>query len=144
MSLGDVQHKLEAIERLAFSAARGNRAQQIAIAGRCQRRAASLAVGGGGWLWRRALVMEPEVLLLDEPTNHLDFESIAWLEEQLLNFSGAVLFVTHDRAFLQKLATRISRFGPGPIDLLARQLSGLFTAQGRGFGRRGQSERRIR
>jgi ATP-binding cassette subfamily F protein uup len=55
----------------------------------------------------QALVIEPEVLLLDEPTNHLDFESIAWLEEQVLAFKGAVLFVTHDRAFLQKLATRI-------------------------------------
>jgi len=46
-------------------------------------------------------------LLLDEPTNHLDLESIMWLEEQLLNFKGAILFVTHDRSFLQKLATRI-------------------------------------
>ncbi len=45
--------------------------------------------------------------MLDEPTNHLDFESILWLEEQILNFQGAVLFVTHDRSFLQKLATRI-------------------------------------
>lgn len=65
----------------------------------------------GGWKRRvalaQALVMEPEVLLLDEPTNHLDFESIAWLEEQVLAFQGAVLFVTHDRAFLQNLATRI-------------------------------------
>jgi len=65
----------------------------------------------GGWKRRvalaQALVLEPEVLLLDEPTNHLDFESIAWLEEQVLAFQGAVLFVTHDRAFLQKLATRI-------------------------------------
>jgi ATP-binding cassette subfamily F protein uup len=65
----------------------------------------------GGWKRRvalaRALVIEPEVLLLDEPTNHLDFESITWLEEQMLNFQGAVLFVTHDRSFLQKLATRI-------------------------------------
>lgn len=65
----------------------------------------------GGWKRRvalaQALVIEPEVLLLDEPTNHLDFESIAWLEEQVLAFQGAVLFVTHDRAFLQNLATRI-------------------------------------
>jgi len=65
----------------------------------------------GGWKRRvslaKALVIEPEVLLLDEPTNHLDLESIMWLEEQLLNFKGAILFVTHDRSFLQKLATRI-------------------------------------
>jgi len=73
----------------------------------------------GGWKRRvalaQALVVEPEVLLLDEPTNHLDFDSITWLEEQLLNYQGAVLFVTHDRAFLQKLATRIVDLDRGKL-----------------------------
>jgi ATP-binding cassette subfamily F protein uup len=55
----------------------------------------------------RALVTEPELLLLDEPTNHLDIASIAILEKALLSFKGAILFVTHDRAFLQNVATRI-------------------------------------
>lgn len=55
----------------------------------------------------RALVAEPDLLLLDEPTNHLDIESINWLEEFLLGYRGTLLFVTHDRMLLQKLATRI-------------------------------------
>ena len=58
-------------------------------------------------LLARALVQEPDILLLDEPTNHLDIESIQWLEEFLLQYRNAVLFITHDRAFLRKLATRI-------------------------------------
>ena len=58
-------------------------------------------------LLAKALAGEPDLLLLDEPTNHLDIESIAWLEEFLLTFGGTLLFVTHDRALLQKLATRI-------------------------------------
>jgi len=65
----------------------------------------------GGWQRRvglaRALVSNPELLLLDEPTNHLDLASIQWLEGRIRNFTGTVLFITHDRAFLQKLATRI-------------------------------------
>lgn len=73
----------------------------------------------GGWKRRvalaRALVIEPEVLLLDEPTNHLDFESIAWLEEQLLNYQGALMFITHDRSFLQKLSTRIVDLDRGEL-----------------------------
>jgi len=55
----------------------------------------------------RALVAEPDLLLLDEPTNHLDIESVRWLEDFLARYEKAVLFVTHDRVFLQRLATRI-------------------------------------
>ncbi len=58
-------------------------------------------------LLAKALAGEPDLLLLDEPTNHLDIDAIAWLEEFLLTFGGTLLFVTHDRALLQKLATRI-------------------------------------
>ena len=58
-------------------------------------------------LLAQALAAEPDVLLLDEPTNHLDVESIEWLESFLLRFPGAILFVTHDRAFLRRVATRI-------------------------------------
>jgi ATP-binding cassette subfamily F protein uup len=58
-------------------------------------------------LLARALVSSPDLLLLDEPTNHLDIEAISWLENFLSNWRGAILFVTHDRTFLQKLATRI-------------------------------------
>jgi ATP-binding cassette subfamily F protein uup len=58
-------------------------------------------------LLTKALAGEPDLLLLDEPTNHLDIDAIAWLEEFLLEFGGTLLFVTHDRMLLQKLATRI-------------------------------------
>jgi ATP-binding cassette subfamily F protein uup len=58
-------------------------------------------------LLARALVGEPGILLLDEPTNHLDMEAIAWLEEFFLRYNSTILFVTHDRALLRKLATRI-------------------------------------
>ena len=75
----------------------------------------------GGWRRRvalaRALVSEPNLLLLDEPTNHLDIETIAWLEQQVSEFRGAVLFITHDRAFLQKLATRIVELDRGQLTI---------------------------
>ena len=58
-------------------------------------------------LLARALVSDPDLLLLDEPTNHLDIQAIEWLEEFLRNFAGTLLFVTHDRSFLDRLATRI-------------------------------------
>jgi ATP-binding cassette subfamily F protein uup len=66
-------------------------------------------------LLARALVAEPEVLLLDEPTNHLDIPAIAWLEELLESYPGALLFVTHDRAFLRRLATRIVELDRGSL-----------------------------
>jgi ABC transport system ATP-binding/permease protein len=66
-------------------------------------------------LLAQALVTEPDVLLLDEPTNHLDIDSIAWLEEFLREFSGALLFVTHDRRFLQRVATRILELDRGHL-----------------------------
>ena len=79
----------------------------------------TLAELSGGWrrrvLLAQALVAEPDLLLLDEPTNHLDIGAIAWLEEALLGFNGAVLFITHDRAFLQSLATRILELDRGHL-----------------------------
>ena len=73
----------------------------------------------GGWrrrvLLARALVGQPDLLLLDEPTNHLDIEAITWLESFLADYDGAVLFVTHDRAFLQRLATRIVELDRGRL-----------------------------
>ncbi len=66
-------------------------------------------------LLARALVNEPDLLLLDEPTNHLDISSIGWLEEMLLDYSGSILFITHDRKFLQNLATRIIELDRGRL-----------------------------
>ena len=66
-------------------------------------------------LLARALVQGPDLLLLDEPTNHLDIASIDWLEEFLLSYDGTLLFVTHDRMFLRKLATRILELDRGQV-----------------------------
>ena len=66
-------------------------------------------------LLARALANEPDVLLLDEPTNHLDIDAILWLEEFLLKFNKTIVFVTHDRAFLQRVATRIVEIDRGRL-----------------------------
>ena len=73
----------------------------------------------GGWRRRamlgRALACAPDLLLLDEPTNHLDIDAITWLEETMTQFAGALVFVSHDRAFVRRLATRIVELDRGQL-----------------------------
>ncbi|WP_423732556.1 ABC transporter ATP-binding protein [Hafnia paralvei] len=78
-----------------------------------------LSALSGGWLRKaalaRALVCEPDVLLLDEPTNHLDIETITWLEEFLKEFTGSIVFISHDRSFIRSMATRIVDLDRGKL-----------------------------
>jgi ATP-binding cassette subfamily F protein uup len=96
----------------------------------------------GGWQRRaalaRALVASPELLLLDEPTNHLDIEAIQWLEDQLLNWNVGLLFITHDRSLLKRLATRIIELDrgqltswPGDYDNFLRRKEEMLHAESR-------------
>ena len=112
--LSRVQHDLEAaggwdleqrVERVVSRLGLDPTAAFAALSGGLQRRV----------LLARALVMEPDLLLLDEPTNHLDIASIDWLEGFLLDYPGAILFVTHDRSFLRRLATRILELDRGAL-----------------------------
>ncbi|XNR35415.1 ABC transporter ATP-binding protein [Haemophilus influenzae] len=78
-----------------------------------------LSALSGGWLRKAALacalVCDPDVLLLDEPTNHLDVEAIEWLENFLLDFQGSIVFISHDRSFIRKMATRIVDLDRGQL-----------------------------
>ncbi|WP_312121521.1 ABC transporter ATP-binding protein [Pantoea vagans] len=81
--------------------------------------ATELSSLSGGWLRKaalgRALVSNPRVLMLDEPTNHLDIETIDWLETFLKNFSGSIVFISHDRSFIRNMATRIVDLDRGKL-----------------------------
>jgi ATP-binding cassette subfamily F protein uup len=82
---------------------------------------ASMSELSGGWRRRvalaQALVSKPDILLLDEPTNHLDIPAIRWLEEQLRNFKGAIILITHDRRFLQNVANWMAELDRGHLTL---------------------------
>ena len=113
-ALGALQHELE--ERDGWSLEQKVELVVSRLALPADRPVGELS---GGWRRRallgKALVSQPDLLLLDEPTNHLDIDAIRWLEDYLQSFAGALLFVTHDRAFLANLATRIVELDRGTL-----------------------------
>jgi len=112
--LGDLQHQLE--ERDGW---RLEQKVELVVSRLALPAEKAMRELSGGWRRRvllgKALVSEPDLLLLDEPTNHLDIDAIRWLEDYLRGFSGTLLFVTHDRAFLGNLATRIVELDRGRL-----------------------------
>jgi ATP-binding cassette subfamily F protein uup len=112
--LGDAQHDLEERDGWRLEQKVETVVSRLALPADRPMRELS-----GGWRRRallgKALVSDPDLLLLDEPTNHLDIDAIRWLEDYLRGFGGALLFVTHDRAFLNALATRIVELDRGRL-----------------------------
>jgi ATP-binding cassette subfamily F protein uup len=113
-ALAHVQHKLEAVDGWLLQQRVETTITQLQLPGD-----ATMASLSGGWRKRvalaQALVSEPDILLLDEPTNHLDIPAIRWLEEQLRNFNGAIILITHDRRFLQNVANTIAELDRGHL-----------------------------
>ena len=113
--LADLQHQIENIDGWSLQQRVDTIISKLDLpADKCMRELS------GGWRRRvslaKALVSNPDVLLLDEPTNHLDVAAIEWLEKQLLNFNGALVFITHDRSLLQNLATDIVDLERGKLN----------------------------
>ena len=114
--LDRLQRRIDAVDGWSYQQRIGETLSRLSLQG--EQRMSSLS---GGWRRRvalaKALVTAPDLLLLDEPTNHLDIESIEWLEKQLVEFNGAVLFITHDRALVRRLATGILELDRGRLRL---------------------------
>lgn len=112
--MDELQHQLDACNGWALSQNVEQLMKRLHLDGTTK-----MSELSGGWRRRvalaQALVSEPDLLLLDEPTNHLDIETIQWLEEQIKSFSGAVLLITHDRTFMQNIATRMLELDLGEI-----------------------------
>lgn len=115
-ALEKLQHRIEAADGWSLENKISQVLTQLDLDG--ERMMSDLS---GGWRRRvslaQALVCEPDVLLLDEPTNHLDIAAIEWLEQHLLKFAGAIVFVTHDRAFLRAVANKIGELDRGMLSL---------------------------
>ena len=122
--LSDIQHKLDDIQGWDLEQKVSQMIQKLQLPG--DKKMAELS---GGWRRRvilaQALLSEPDILLLDEPTNHLDVPTIEWMEKQLQQFRGLILFITHDRRFLEQLANRIIELDRGNLISFSGNLTGF-------------------